>query len=99
MNSVKENVRKATAALDDRLVPLIGPAMLGPYGVDERREDPHPGAFDQLCPVCYHVISRHEVDVDPRTHHVYLVCPELHTQLGVERHPHEAGTLDHPVLS
>ncbi|AYG03344.1 hypothetical protein [Gryllotalpicola protaetiae] len=99
MNTVKENVRKATAALDDTLVPLIGPAIRGPYGVDERREDPHPGVTDGLCPVCYHAISRHDVDVDAHTHHTYLVCPDLGTALGVERHPHEAGTLDHAVLT
>ncbi|WP_344751516.1 hypothetical protein [Gryllotalpicola koreensis] len=100
MNDVKENVHKATAALDDKLVPILGPAPLGPYGLDER-DDPHPGPADLLCPVCHHAMSRHATEVDPVAHHTFVTCPELGTSYEVEAHDHDhaPGTLDHPVLN
>lgn len=85
MNTVKENVRHATGWLDDKLIPLIGPATLGPYELDER-DDPHPGAHDSLCPICHHAMSRHFVDVDATTHHVYLACPDSGVELETARH-------------
>jgi hypothetical protein len=99
MDTAKENVTKATAWLDDKLVPILGPAPLGPYELDER-DDPNPGVADQLCPVCHHAMSRHEIEVDPRTHHTYLVCPGLGAAYEVHRHEEgEPGTQTGPVLS
>lgn len=100
MNTVKENVRNATAALDDKLIPILGPATRGPFGLDER-DDPHPGIAELLCPVCHHAMGRHELHADPSSHHTYLRCPELGTEFAIERHEHEdgPGTLAAPVLS
>jgi hypothetical protein len=85
MNTAKENVKRATAWVDDKLVPILGPAPLGPYELDER-DDPHPGPHDELCPICHHAMSRHEEDVDPTTHHVYLRCPDSGVEMETARH-------------
>lgn len=100
MNTAKENVHRATGWVDDKLVPILGPATLGPYELDER-DDPNPGVFDQLCPICHHAMSRHETDIDPVTHHVYKVCPGLGTAFEVTHEEREAHglTQDGPVLS
>jgi hypothetical protein len=44
-------------------------------------------------------MSRHETDIDPRTHHVYRVCPGLGTAFEVSHHEPEPGTQDRPILS
>ena len=98
MNTVKENVHHATGWLDDKLVPILGPAPRGPFELDER-DDPNPGPADQLCPVCHHAMSRHEQDIDSRTHHLFLRCPDSGVEMETARHEHEPAALGHPVLS
>lgn len=97
MNAVRENVHHATGWLDDKLVPILGPATLGPYELDER-DDPEPGVADTLCPVCHHAMSRHEVDVDPRTHHVFLCCPGTGVEMETDRHVELPHAQVGPVL-
>jgi hypothetical protein len=101
-NAAADTVAKATAWLDDKLVPILGTAPLGPYEPDER-DDPNPGPADLLCPVCHHAFSRHETRVDAHTQKTYLICPGLGTALEVEAHeetaPADPGTQNGPVLS
>lgn len=102
MNTVRENARRAAGWLDDKLVPLLGPATITPReGVarDATRDDPHPGVAENLCPMCHHGMDHHIVDRDPRTGHTYLTCPDSGTVIGTERHSEEPGTQTRPVLS
>jgi hypothetical protein len=90
---------KATTWLDDKLVPILGPAPLGPYELDER-DDPNPGIADLLCPVCHHAMSRHTTEVDAVSGHTFVTCPETGTSYEIEVHEHrEPGTQTGPVLS
>ncbi|GAA4161831.1 hypothetical protein GCM10022286_20000 [Gryllotalpicola daejeonensis] len=103
-NPVANGVAKATTWIDDKLVPILGPSNLGPYELDER-DDPNPGVVDELCPVCHHAVSRHEVHVDEATGHTYRICPESGASYEIDAHAHthaagrEPDTLDGPVLS
>lgn len=99
-NRVTDGVAKATTWIDDKLVPILGPATLGPYELDER-DDPNPGVADELCPVCHHAVSRHEVEVDPGSGHTYRICPGTGTSYEIDTHAHaaEPGTMNGPVLS
>ena len=105
-NPIANGVAKATTWIDDKLVPILGPSTLGPYELDER-DDPNPGVVDELCPVCHHAVSRHEVHVDEATGHTYRICPDTGASYEIDVHAHEVpaahehvpGTLDGPVLS
>jgi len=98
MNNVRENVHRATGWLDDKLVPLLGPATNGPWEHNVN-EDENAGPADQLCPVCHHAMSRHIEETDPHTHHTYLRCPDSGTVIETHRESHEPGTETGPVLS
>lgn len=98
MNSVRENVRRATGWLDDKLVPLLGPATNGPWE-PSASEDAHAGEADALCPVCHHAINRHIEETDARTHHTFLRCPDSGTVIETQREAHEPGTETHPLLT
>lgn len=52
--------------LDDKLVPLLGPAPLGPYDA----EPPH----STVCPLCGETLSRHVTEKEEG--HVFLHCPD-----------------------
>jgi len=99
-NTAAHTVANATTWLDDKLVPILGTAPLGPYELDER-DDPDPGVADELCPVCHHAVSRHEIEVDPVSHHTYRICPGTGTAYEIDTHEHvaEPGTVNGPVLS
>ncbi|WP_033210023.1 hypothetical protein [Gryllotalpicola ginsengisoli] len=85
MNTVRERITHASDWLDDKLIPVLGPAPLGPFepGPDV---DPAPGEFDALCPVCHGAMARHEHHVDASTGHVYLRCPDTGVELETARH-------------
>jgi len=51
--------------LDDKLIPLLGPPPLGPYGA----ESPHA----TTCPLCGQPLAGHRTEKEEG--HVYLHCP------------------------
>ncbi|MFC4243854.1 hypothetical protein ACFOYW_10745 [Gryllotalpicola reticulitermitis] len=101
MNDGKDGVQRATEWLDDKLVPILGPAPNGPFESD-RAEDPRPGVTDELCPVCHHAMSRHTEEVEPGTNRVFRRCPDgtiVETEVEATTHPGDENTQDGPVLS
>ena len=52
--------------LDSKLVPLLGPASLGPFDV----ERPHEGT----CPLCGEQLRQHLAERDGE--HIFLHCPD-----------------------
>ena len=69
---------RASDWLDGKLIAVLGPPPLGPYG-DEPAHDP----LDATCPLCGATMRDHMVERDG--HHTYLHCP------GDERHVEETG--------
>jgi NAD(P)-dependent dehydrogenase (short-subunit alcohol dehydrogenase family) len=64
-----DRVRHAAEWLDDKLVPRLGGAEVGPY--DEEPED-SVKAHD-VCPLCGHPMREHQID---RSHaNAVLICP------------------------
>ncbi|NEN04852.1 hypothetical protein G3T36_03110 [Diaminobutyricibacter tongyongensis] len=59
---------RAAEWLDDKLVPVLGPPPLGPYGAD----DPQPEAHTS-CPICGEPLAQHRLERDGE--HSYLHCP------------------------
>ncbi|MHA7985177.1 hypothetical protein ACX9R5_05150 [Rathayibacter sp. CAU 1779] len=57
---------QAVEWLDDKLVPVLGPAPLGPYDA----EPPHSTA----CPLCGLPLAGH--DTEKSEGHVFLRCPD-----------------------
>lgn len=54
--------------LDSRLLPMLGPPHLGPYG-----EEPERTEAQNLCPLCEHPMKEHVID---RSHfNAVLICP------------------------
>lgn len=98
MNDARQNVHRATAWLDGKLVPILGPATNGPWEASST-EDQHPGDNDQLCPVCHHAMRHHVEETVPNSHHVFLWCPDADTVIETERMPHTVGPQMGPVLT
>lgn len=64
--------------LDDKLIPAIGPADVGPYAAGS------PSASD-ACPVCGHPMGEHTIDRSrPNT---LLVCPERPLPVAEDAEP------------
>jgi hypothetical protein len=63
---------RAAEWLDDKLIPVLGPPPLGPYGAD----DPQPEAHTS-CPICGEPLAQHRVERDGE--HSYLHCPNSST--------------------
>ena len=62
--------------LDAKLLPVLGPPPLGPYGPEETRTEA------AVCPLCGSRIDEHEVQRDEE--HAFLLCPApARTQLQV----------------
>ncbi|MFF1633518.1 hypothetical protein [Leifsonia sp. NPDC058248] len=76
-----EHERRAWQAsdwLDSKLLPILGPPPLGPYGEPQEVD-----LLDAICPLCGRPMRDHVIE---RTeHHVYLHCP------GDERQVEETG--------
>lgn len=53
--------------VDDRLIPVLGPPAVGPYGVDAV-------TAERLCTVCGHALSEHAFDRSSKHDH-FMYCP------------------------
>jgi hypothetical protein len=98
MNDAKQNVHRATEWLDDKLVPILGPAPNGPWE-ETASEDQHPGDADELCPVCHHAISQHTEEREDATGRVWLRCPDADTVIETHREQPDSTTQNGPLLS
>jgi hypothetical protein len=68
---------RAAEWLDAKLLPVLGPPPLGPYGQEAPRTDA------ATCPLCTRRIDEHAMERDHG--HAFLVCPApARTQLQVE---------------
>ena len=59
---------RAAEWLDDKLIPILGPPPLGPYGEDEPRAEAH-----TACPLCGQPLAQHRVERDGE--HSFMHCP------------------------
>ncbi|MCW4459435.1 hypothetical protein [Microbacterium sp. MPKO10] len=64
--------------VEDRLVPAMGPADVGPY-----EDDVHELRPEDSCPICDYAMSKHSIDRS--TDNAVLICP-------VEARPVESDT-------
>jgi hypothetical protein len=68
---------RAAEWLDAKLLPVLGPPPLGPYGQEAPRTEA------ATCPLCTRRIDEHTLERDHG--HAFLVCPSpARTQLQVE---------------
>ena len=69
---IQQFATRAAEWLDGKLVPVLGPPPLGPYGAD----DPQPEAHTS-CPICGEPLAQHRLERDGE--HSYLHCPNSAT--------------------
>jgi hypothetical protein len=59
--------------LDRKLLPILGPPVLGPY--DTAIESPEE-LSRHACPICGHPMNEHNAELNPENGHVYLHHPD-----------------------
>ncbi len=69
-----DKIVQATDWLNEKLFPVLGPPPLGPYDDDTAERLRHERG-DDVCPVCGHPLSEHEVITEPAAGKVWLHCP------------------------